>query len=168
LCVLNRPREPFARAGVFFAHTSTLPLPSAVPPSDPTPSKPAPSSAGDPLAAAKYRAEQLAAQADEAVKRITDAPGVPPPPAMPDFGPERGSARATGSSKRFSVRDNKEAIRLWSLGLNFVGGVAGGLLLGYLVDRWQGTNPWGVLVGAGIGLVGGMWGLIREGLKGTK
>jgi ATP synthase protein I len=105
---------------------------------------------------------------EDAVKSIGDAPGVPPPPAMPDFGPKRRKQGEQRSNSRFSVRDNKEAIRLWSMGLNFVGGVAGGLLLGYLVDRWQGTNPWGVLVGAGIGLVGGMWALIREAMRGTK
>jgi F0F1-type ATP synthase assembly protein I len=122
---------------------------------------------GDPLAAARYRAQQLAQDADDAVQRIADAPGVPDAPAMPDFGPSLREEKTRKASSRFSVRDNKEAIRLWSLGLNFVGGVAGGVLLGYLVDRWQGTNPWGVLVGALVGLVGGMWGLIREGLRGT-
>lgn len=125
----------------------------------------------DPIAAAKYRAEQLAAEADEQVKRISDAPGVPPPPAMPDLLSKQSATQGGGrgnSTSRFSVKDNKEAIRLWSLGLNFVGGVAGGLLIGYLIDRWQGTNPWGVLIGAGVGLVGGMWGIIREALKPTK
>jgi F0F1-type ATP synthase assembly protein I len=129
-------------------------------------------SPNDPPAAAKYRADQLAAEAEAAVKRIGDAPGVPPPPAIPEFLQQDSSASNRGGrggrSSKFSVKDNKEAIRLWSLGLNFVGGVAGGLLIGYLIDRWQGTNPWGVLIGAAVGLIGGMWGLLREAFRPVK
>ncbi|MFW6335941.1 MAG: AtpZ/AtpI family protein [Phycisphaeraceae bacterium] len=43
--------------------------------------------------------------------------------------------------------------------------MAGGILMfagiGYLVDRWLGTWPWGVLVGCLLGLFGGMYLVIQ-------
>lgn len=43
--------------------------------------------------------------------------------------------------------------------------MAGGILLlaglGYLVDRWLGTWPWGVITGCMLGLAGGMYLIIQ-------
>ncbi len=43
--------------------------------------------------------------------------------------------------------------------------VAAGALLGWLFDRWRGTDPKGLLVGSVIGIVVGLWSLIRGALK---
>ncbi len=43
--------------------------------------------------------------------------------------------------------------------------VAAGALLGWLFDRWRGTAPTGLLVGSVIGIVIGLWSLVRGALK---
>ena len=37
--------------------------------------------------------------------------------------------------------------------------VLGGL--GYAVDRWQGSSPWGLLIGLTLGVVVGFYGLVK-------
>ena len=51
------------------------------------------------------------------------------------------------------------------LGMEVATQVGAGALLGWLYDRWQGTAPTGLLVGAVIGIVVGLWSLIRGALK---
>lgn len=49
-----------------------------------------------------------------------------------------------------------------AIGAEFGGSLAGAALLGYFYDRWQGTQPWGAMIGAGLGLVSGCWGVYRQ------
>jgi F0F1-type ATP synthase assembly protein I len=51
------------------------------------------------------------------------------------------------------------------MGMEVASQVGAGALLGWLWDRWRGTAPTGLLVGAVIGIVVGLWSLIRGGLK---
>ncbi len=51
------------------------------------------------------------------------------------------------------------------LGMEVAGAVVAGALLGLVFDRWRGTTPTGVLVGSLVGIVVGMWSLIRGALK---
>jgi ATP synthase protein I len=43
--------------------------------------------------------------------------------------------------------------------------LVGGILvlggIGYAVDRWQGTAPWGLLIGLGLGIVVGFYELVK-------
>ena len=55
-------------------------------------------------------------------------------------------------------------VRYSSVGLELAGATAGLALLGYWVDGHYGTQPWGMLVGVVIGIVGGLYNLIRESL----
>ena len=48
--------------------------------------------------------------------------------------------------------DRTSGLRLAGVGLEFAAAVAGLSLLGYWIDRHFGTGPWGLLIGAGIGL----------------
>ncbi len=48
-----------------------------------------------------------------------------------------------------------------SVGFDFAAAVAGLALLGYAVDRYQGTAPWGVLIGALLGIVGGLYNSLK-------
>ncbi len=48
------------------------------------------------------------------------------------------------------------------------GSVGGGCLLGVLFDRWQNTPPWGLLVGALLGMTIGMAALIRMAFRGNR
>ena len=52
----------------------------------------------------------------------------------------------------------------WSIGFNFAAAVAGFLFIGYAIDHYYATGPWGVLIGTFLGLVGGMYNMIRQAL----
>lgn len=64
--------------------------------------------------------------------------------------------------------------RMWSsspltryagLGIELGAAIGGGALLGYWIDRKYGTAPVALLVGVSIGMVGGMYNLIRQALQ---
>ena len=59
-------------------------------------------------------------------------------------------------------------VRLSGIGIELVGAVVGFTLVGYWIDRHFGVGPWGVLIGVGLGLVGGMYNLIRQSLLASK
>ena len=48
-----------------------------------------------------------------------------------------------------------------SLGFDFAAAVAGLALVGYVFDRYQDTAPWGVLIGACLGIVGGLYNSLK-------
>jgi ATP synthase protein I len=56
-------------------------------------------------------------------------------------------------------------IRYSGIGLELAGVIAGLALLGYWIDRRYGTSPWGILGGVCVGLVGGLYNLVRESLE---
>ena len=58
--------------------------------------------------------------------------------------------------------------RLLGMGFEFAAAVAGFTLVGVWVDRHFGHAPWGVIVGVALGLIGGMYNLIRESLAASK
>jgi ATP synthase protein I len=124
----------------------------------------------DPLDGARQDAQRAVEEAAARLKAIRDVPASAEPPPLPEFGPipehpDRVEARRYG---KLSASDSREAIRLWSVAMNFVAGVIGGCVVGWLVDRWQGTNPYGVLIGCGVGLVAGFWALMREVMREPK
>ena len=59
-------------------------------------------------------------------------------------------------------------VRLSGIGVELVGAVVGFTLIGYWIDRHFGSSPWGLLIGLGLGLVGGMYNLIRQSLVASK
>jgi F0F1-type ATP synthase assembly protein I len=59
-------------------------------------------------------------------------------------------------------------MKLSGLGVELVGAVGGFTLMGWLWDRYHETSPWGVVIGAVLGLVGGMYNLIRQALNASK
>jgi F0F1-type ATP synthase assembly protein I len=61
-----------------------------------------------------------------------------------------------------------EWMRLSGLGIELVAAIGGFTLAGYFWDRYFGTGPWGLLTGAILGLVGGMYNLIRQSLSATR
>lgn len=44
---------------------------------------------------------------------------------------------------------------------DLLGGIFGGALLGWVVDRFAGTSPWGLLVGLFLGIVVAFWNIFR-------
>jgi ATP synthase protein I len=59
-------------------------------------------------------------------------------------------------------------IRYSSIGLELAGVTAGLALLGYWIDRRYGTGPWGLIGGVIIGIVGGLYNLVRESLDAVR
>lgn len=64
--------------------------------------------------------------------------------------------------------DRPSWLRFSGIGFEFVAAVAVFALVGYWVDRRWGTKPWGLVIGAVLGLIGGMYNLIRESLGAFK
>ena len=56
-------------------------------------------------------------------------------------------------------------LRLGGLGIELAGAVAGFSLLGFWIDRHYETSPWGLLICAICGLIGGFLNFIRSSLK---
>jgi ATP synthase protein I len=55
-------------------------------------------------------------------------------------------------------------IRYSGVGLELAGATAGLALVGYWIDGRFGTAPWGILGGVVLGLVGGLYNLVKESL----
>ncbi len=58
--------------------------------------------------------------------------------------------------------DDRTSLRLAGVGIEFAAAVAGLSLAGYWIDRHSGSEPWGLLTGAALGLIGGTYNLIRQ------
>lgn len=63
---------------------------------------------------------------------------------------------------------NLSGTRYLGIGLELAASVAVLALLGWWVDRHFGTAPWGVLTGALIGMIGGMYNMVRAALEATR
>ena len=59
-------------------------------------------------------------------------------------------------------------VRYSGIGVELAGATAGLALLGYWIDRRFGTAPWGIVGGVVIGIVGGMYNLVRESLEAVR
>lgn len=55
--------------------------------------------------------------------------------------------------------------KMAAIGMEIASVVAAGALLGWGFDKWQGTDPKGITIGAIIGIIVGMWTLIYNTLK---
>lgn len=54
--------------------------------------------------------------------------------------------------------------RLAGVGFELAAAVCGMCLAGYWIDLKFGTDPWALLIGAGLGITGGLYNLIRKAL----
>lgn len=59
-------------------------------------------------------------------------------------------------------------VRHSGVGLELAGAVAGFALIGYWIDRRYGTEPWGVVGGVVLGLVGGLYNLVKQSLQAAR
>jgi F0F1-type ATP synthase assembly protein I len=57
---------------------------------------------------------------------------------------------------------------LSGIGFELAAAVAGFTLAGYFWDRHFGSSPWGVLIGAALGVIGGTYNMIRQSLSITR
>lgn len=58
--------------------------------------------------------------------------------------------------------------RYSSLGIELAAAIVGFALVGYWIDRHFQTQPWGLLICVLLGIVGGLYNLIRAALKASK
>ncbi len=58
--------------------------------------------------------------------------------------------------------DERPGFRYLALGTEFAAAVVGLTLVGLWIDNHFGTSPWAVVSGAAVGLIGGMFNLVRE------
>jgi F0F1-type ATP synthase assembly protein I len=54
------------------------------------------------------------------------------------------------------------------VGLELAGATAGLAFVGYWIDGKYGTGPWGILGGVLIGIVGGLYNMVKESLKAVR
>ena len=54
------------------------------------------------------------------------------------------------------------ATRLAGVGVELAATVGVAFLLGYWIDRKFGTDPWGEIILAAVGIVGGLYNLVRQ------
>jgi F0F1-type ATP synthase assembly protein I len=59
-------------------------------------------------------------------------------------------------------------VRHSGVGLELAGATAGLALLGYWIDGKFGTSPWGILGGVIIGIVGGLYNMVKESLAAVR
>jgi F0F1-type ATP synthase assembly protein I len=59
-------------------------------------------------------------------------------------------------------------VRYSGTGLELAGAVAGFALVGYWIDRHYGTDPWGIVTGLILGIVGGLYNLVRQSLRAAR
>jgi F0F1-type ATP synthase assembly protein I len=57
---------------------------------------------------------------------------------------------------------------LAGLGFEFIAAVLLGTGVGWAIDRWLETSPWGIIVGVGLGFAVGLRGLIKRGMRSFK
>ena len=69
---------------------------------------------------------------------------------------------------RGNQRDRRPWMRLASSGFELAAAVGGFAVIGHLVDRSRGSHPKGLLIGAVLGLIGGMYNLIRSFLAASR
>ena len=63
-------------------------------------------------------------------------------------------------------RDNRRWTALAGMGIELAAAVGGLCLLGYWIDyHWKIERQWGLMICAGLGVVGGMYNMIRQALK---
>jgi len=65
-------------------------------------------------------------------------------------------------------KQNASASALWRLsgiGFELAASILGAMLAGWLLDRWLGTGPMWMLIGAGVGIIGGGYNFIRSAMK---
>jgi ATP synthase protein I len=74
------------------------------------------------------------------------------------FGLESPGERAEGDDKQAEMSPGRTAA---GAGAEMAGGILLFAGLGYLVDRWLGTWPWGVITGCLLGLAGGMYLIVQ-------
>ena len=95
------------------------------------------------------------------------AKGPPIPPELLGPSEEERQIRAQRMAKANSDMKGR-LVSVSAIGTEFAIVVAGGGLLGWVIDKLAGTEPWGILIGFGFGLVYGFTRFVKEALALSK
>ena len=71
----------------------------------------------------------------------------------------------TGRRNRQNRDQNLTVSRMSGMGVELVGAIGTMALIGWLLDRWLGTEPWLIVTGLGVGLIAGMYRFFRTALS---
>jgi len=75
---------------------------------------------------------------------------------------EQGGKKPEGSELGSTARQMQAAMPYISAVWKMVGGAVVGVIGGYLMDRWLGTTPWGLVGLSVVGICVGFYGFIHE------
>lgn len=101
----------------------------------------------------------------------TPHPDWPPDPSadprtrLPDVLRDRPPAPVPPAAPTTLGRQISDAGTAWGVALNFVATIITGFVLGWLVDWWRSTRPWGVLIGLAAGFVVALLQIVRYSLR---
>ncbi len=70
-----------------------------------------------------------------------------------------------GSKRKSDDEFTRMAWRLSGMGLEFISGVVGFGVVGWLVDRWAGSTPIWTITGIVLGVVGSSYNFMRQAIK---
>src|SRR3954471_16928014 len=90
-----------------------------------------------------------------------EAPKLPPDARLESLD-QRLDRMQQAEAKRTAKREPDSSYRTGQLVLShLVGAPAGGFIIGLLLDKWLGTQPWLMLAGLFVGFGVGVWDVIR-------
>ncbi len=81
----------------------------------------------------------------------------------PGGGGGAGDGGGGGSSSQYLTTS-----KMSGMGLELVGAIGTMAVIGWLLDRWLGTDPWLIVTGLGVGLIAGMVRFFRTALAVTR
>lgn len=87
--------------------------------------------------------------------------------------PRCGDREMVKKNRRFSFSRSAKSLQENASNAGAAAGASytlvGGILLlgglGYLLDKWQGTGPWGLIIGLALGIVVGFYDLVKTASK---
>jgi ATP synthase protein I len=94
---------------------------------------------------------------------MTSRPGTAPDPRLDALAQRLKRAQAEQDATRPDRREPDTGMgRGMQMGMELVAGVLAGALLGWLVDRWFGLTPWGIIIGFVLGTAAGFRNVYRR------
>jgi ATP synthase protein I len=78
---------------------------------------------------------------------------------------ERRGRQAEADSAGADPRSSQTIGKAWSLAIEMVAAVGVSIFIGWWVDRWFGSAPWGLLGFILLGVATAMWTAIRTGMR---
>lgn len=77
---------------------------------------------------------------------------------------ERRAAEAASRRPDADPRQSRNIGKAWSLAIEMVAAVGVSVFIGWWLDRWLGTAPWGLVGFILLGIATAMWSAIRTGM----